>query len=90
MEKELNIKRFLDASGKIVQLPQNRKVRQKLLEYLAEKFEPDCNYTERDINDICNQWHTFGDFFLLRRELVDNGLLCRELDCSRYWKNQAD
>lgn len=86
MEQKLNIKRFLDDSGKIVQLPQKHKVKYALLEYLAEKFESDCSYTERDVNDICNKWHTFEDYFLLRRELVDNGLLCRERDGSRYWK----
>ncbi|AFM41508.1 hypothetical protein Desaci_2570 [Desulfosporosinus acidiphilus SJ4] len=86
MEQKLNIKRFLDDSGRITQLPQKQKVRYALLEYLAEKFEIDCSYTERDVNDICNKWHTFEDYFLLRRELVDNGLLCRERDDSIYWK----
>lgn len=86
MEQMLNIKQFLDDSGKITQLPQKYKVRYELLEYLAGKFETDCSYTERDVNDICNQWHTFEDYLLLRRELVDNGLLCRERNGSRYWK----
>ncbi len=84
MEKKNNIERFLDDSGKIVQLPRNQKKRYALLEYLADKFESDYDYTEHEINDICNKWHTFGDFFILRRELVDNGLLYREQDGSRY------
>lgn len=88
MEQETNIKGFLDTSGKIIQLPQNKKKRVLLIEYLAEKFEAGHNYTEREVNDICNTWHTFGDFFLLRRELIDHGLLCREQDGSRYWKTQ--
>lgn len=86
MEQKLNIKQFLDDSGKITQLPQKHKVKYALLEYLAEKFESNCSYSERDVNDICDKWHTFHDYFLLRRELVDNGLLCRERDGSRYWK----
>jgi hypothetical protein len=86
MDENLNIKRFLDSAGKIVQLPQKHKMRYSVLEYLAEKFEPGYNYTETDVNAICNKWHIFGDYFVLRRELVDYGLLCRERDGSRYWR----
>lgn len=81
---------FLDDSGKIVRLPQKLKVRHALLEYLAEKFELGRTYTEREVNALCDEWHTFGDCFLLRRELVDYGLLCRERDGSRYWRTQAE
>lgn len=88
MEQKLSIKGFLDAEGKIIQLPTNHKKRCVLLEYLAEKFNFDRIYTEREVNEICNMWNTFGDFFVLRRELVDNGFLCRERDGSRYWKNK--
>ena len=86
MEQNINITRFLNNYGKITQLSQKKKFRVATLCYLAEKFESKRNYTEKEVNAICNEWHTFGDYFLLRRELVDNGLLCRELNCSRYWK----
>lgn len=86
MEQKINIKMFVDDSGKIIQLPQKQKKRVAVLRYLADKFEENHYYTEKDVNAICDEWHTFGDFFLLRRELVDNGLLCRVADGSRYWK----
>lgn len=89
MEK-CNINQFLDDSGRIAQLSENSKKRQALLAYLAEKFEPDCNYSEPEVNEICSKWHTFSDYFLLRRELVDYGLLSREQDGSRYWKTKTD
>jgi len=89
MEQKNEIKQFLDDSGKILQLPQRQKSRYALLEYLAGKFEPDSTYSEREVNVICDKWHTFGDYFLLRRELVDNGFLCRERDGSRYWRVQT-
>ncbi|MEA4955736.1 MAG: DUF2087 domain-containing protein [Pseudoflavonifractor sp.] len=89
MEQIIKIKQFLDSSGKITQLPQKQKVRHALLEYLIEKFDSDRTYSEREINGICSQWHTFGDYFLLRRELVDHNLLCRERDGSRYWRAQT-
>ncbi|WP_312648583.1 DUF2087 domain-containing protein [Aminipila sp.] len=86
MEQELNINRFLDDTGKIALLPQKHKMRYLVLAYLADKFEPDCNYTEQEVNEICDKWHNFGDYFILRRELIDNGLLCREPNGCRYWK----
>ncbi|WP_312197503.1 DUF2087 domain-containing protein [Anaerospora hongkongensis] len=90
MEQKINIARFLDNYGKITQLSQKNKFRVATLRYLVEKFESNRDYTEKEVNEICNEWHTFGDYFLLRRELIDNGLLCRELNCYRYWKPQID
>lgn len=85
-EEAVNIDRFLDAEGRIIQLPRKQKPKYAVLEYLATKFEPDIVYTERQINDICSSWHTFDDYFLLRRELVDYHLLDRERNGSRYWR----
>lgn len=62
MEHEIKIRQFLDSEGKIKQLPQKQKVRFAVLEYLAGKFDPDCVYSEPQVNAICDQWHTFGDF----------------------------
>jgi len=88
MEQKINIKMFLDNSGKIIQLPQKQKKRVAVLSYLADKFEENRDYTEKEVNAICEEWHTFNDFFVLRRELVDNGLVHREADGSRYWKDK--
>ena len=89
MEAKTDISRFIDNEGKIIKLPQRRPVRAAILAYLADHFAPDRSYTEREVNAICDEWHTFGDYFLLRRELVESGLLARERDGSRYWRVQA-
>ncbi len=86
MEQKVKINQFIDSSGKITQLPQRQKARYALLEYLSEKFEMDHIYLEKQVNEIINQWHTFGDYFILRRELIDNELLSRERDGSKYWR----
>ena len=86
MKSKVKIEQFLDESGRIVQLPSKQKVKLAVLEYLAGKFELESTYSERQVNEICDQWHTFGDYFLMRRELVDNNLLDRERDGSRYWR----
>jgi len=81
-----NIQPFLDEAGKITQLPQRQQRKVAVLAYLADQFPNGRDFAEREINEICDRWHTFDDHFLLRRELVDNGFLCRERDGSRYWK----
>jgi len=86
----MDITRFLDDAGKITQLPQKKSVRVAILRYIAEKFEINHNYTEKEVNTICDEWHTFGDYFIIRRELIDNGFLCREANGSRYWKHKLD
>ncbi|WP_414150860.1 DUF2087 domain-containing protein [Acetobacterium carbinolicum] len=86
LEQKIKISNFLDDSGKITQLSQKKIFRVATLCYLADKFEANRNYTEKEVNSICEEWHTFGDYFILRRDLIDNGLLCREANGSRYWK----
>ena len=77
---------FLDPDGRLTGLPQKHAVRRALLALLAEKFVPGRDYTEKQVNAICDDWHTFGDYFVLRRELVDEGFLCRTTNGSRYWR----
>jgi len=80
------IDKFLDTEGRIKQLPSKGMTKQELLTYLASKFDFDIDYTEKKVNEIIKTWHTFDDYFLLRRELIDYRFLCRTIDGSRYWK----
>lgn len=82
----INISPFLDEQGRVTVLPQKQIKRAAVLEYLAQKFEPDRDYTEKEVNEICLAWHTFNDYFLVRRSLIEARLLSREPDGSRYWK----
>lgn len=83
------IDKFLDTEGRMKQLPSKGMRRQDALAYLVTKFKFDRDYTEKEVNEIIKRWHTFDDFFLLRRELIDNQFLCRTIDGSKYWKNSA-
>jgi hypothetical protein len=85
MEKE--IEKYLDDQGRIKQWPSKMIMKIKILTYLTTKFSDDAQYTEAQVNEILKQWHTFNDYFILRRGLIDAGLLKRHLDGSRYWKN---
>ncbi|HWS30428.1 MAG TPA: DUF2087 domain-containing protein [Clostridia bacterium] len=85
-EKRL-LERFLDEEGRVKQFPSKQTPRNAVLKYLAEKFEPDTDYKEREVNAILTEWHTFNDYFILRRSLVEAGYLHRLKDGSRYWKD---
>ena len=80
------IKRFLDDNGRLKQFPAKAAVRMQVLAYLHTKFEKGRKYTEKEVNSIISQWITFGDYFIVRRSLVDNGLLARTSNGSEYWK----
>lgn len=81
---------FLEEDGKIKIWPSKRDKKYEILSYLSTKFEVGVYYTEKQVNEIINQWHTFGDFFLLRRELVDKKLIYRTDDGSKYWVEQKE
>ncbi len=80
-----DIKNFLDGEGKLKQYPVKRPMKFLALEYLAGKLERDKRYTEKEINALLGQWHTFGDPATLRRDLYDYRFLDREPDGSAYW-----
>ena len=82
-----NLSSFIDENGQITAWPKKHEKKRAVLGYLAEKFEPDRRYTEREVNVLLTQWHSFGDLFLLRRGLIEEQLLCRTRDGSAYWRN---
>ncbi len=79
---------FLDGNGRIKQIPVPNRTKIPVLEYLCGKFETARVYTEKEVNAVIDAWHTFGDYFVLRRLLIDYGLLERIPDGSRYWVNE--
>jgi hypothetical protein len=79
------INNFLDGEGRLTQFPAKVRRKRIVLLYLATKFEPGITYTEKEVNEIIEANHTFHDKWLLRRELINVGLLCRLTDGSMYW-----
>lgn len=79
------INKFQDSEGRLTLFPAKRRNKIISLFYLATKFESDVVYTEKQINEIIEANHTFQDKWLLRRELINLGLLCRLTDGSKYW-----
>ncbi len=81
------LERFLEEDGKVKQFPAKAAPREAVLRYLAGKFELNAEYKEREVNAILTQWHSFNDYFILRRSLVEAGYLKRLNDGSKYWRN---
>lgn len=77
------LKNFLD-SGRLTAYPSKRKMKIFAMMYLAEKFEQGRLYTEKEVNDILNSRHTFGDPATLRRELYNHRFLNRSADGGSY------
>jgi hypothetical protein len=90
--KELprELRPFVDEAGRITQWPARQKIQRQAIDYLALRFEPGREYREREVNELLCDWHTFGDWALLRRLLFDWGYMDREPDGTRYrLRNQS-
>jgi len=85
-----NVRRFLDADDRIKVWPSKLKDRKLVLGWLAARFEPGHHYAEREVNEILKRLHTFEDWALLRRALIDYRFLERLGDGSRYWRRESD
>jgi hypothetical protein len=49
-------------------------------------LKPERGYTEQQVNELLQQWYLDADFVLVRRSLIDAGLLQRTRDGARYWR----
>jgi hypothetical protein len=83
------LKSYLDEENRLKEWPSKRnkdKSQQLALEYIASKFYENVKYSEKEVNALLNQYHTFNDPALLRREMVERKLLARMRDGSAYWR----
>lgn len=68
--------------GKLKAIPAQRKKERIILEVIAEQFDIDRTYTEREVNLIIADFH--DDFCTIRRDMISEKLLARENGI--YWK----
>ena len=78
------LKNYLNADGTLKQIPPQGNRLLIVLNFIVEAFAYDTNYTETEVNTILRRFHV--DTAALRRYLVDNGLMDRESDGTRYWR----
>jgi hypothetical protein len=82
------LKSYLNKDGSIKQIPTQFTKLKVILSYVVQAFDPDKQYTEKEVNMILTRFH--ADTSGLRRDLVDTGLLVRERDGSRYWRPETE
>lgn len=87
MELE-SIKGYLDADGRITQIPSKRKKKIYVLSYLADSIPVGQEFTEMEFNELLNDLHTFGDAATLRREMYNYFLVNRNQNGSLYTVNK--
>ena len=78
------LKNYLNADGTLKQIPPAKNRLLIVLNFIVDAFAFDTNYTEKEVNTIIRRVHL--DTAAMRRYLVDNGLMAREGDGSRYWR----
>ena len=78
------LKNFLNADGSLKQIPPQGNKLMIVLNFIVDAFAYDTNYTEKEVNTILRRFHV--DTAALRRYLVDNGLMDRESNGTRYWR----
>ena len=78
------LKSFLNADGSLKQIPPQGNKLLIILNFIVDVFAFDTNYTEKEVNTILRRFHV--DTAALRRYLVDNGLMARESNGTRYWR----
>lgn len=83
-ELKIILKNFLDDEGRLIKFPAKRKMKLYALFFLAQAFEADREYTEKEVNALLNERHTFADPATLRRELFDYRFLDRSRDGKSY------
>jgi hypothetical protein len=78
-----------DAEGRLLRWPVKFTVQRLVMWTLWTRFDAKRVYTEKEVNAVLKQAHSFGDHVTLRRELINHLLMARKSDCSEYRKLPA-
>ena len=87
---EKKMSAYYDSEGRLLQYPSKRPMRVLALTKIAECFEMEKKYTEKEVNEIIRQNISFSDVELIRRELFQYKMMGRLRDGSEYWREAFD
>jgi hypothetical protein len=76
--------RLFDREGQLLRWPGKRGMEASCLWVLWSRIPARQSFTETQLNDLLNTLHRFGDHALLRRGLIDCGLMTRTPDGREY------
>lgn len=74
---------FVRTDGRLDRIPSKASKRLVVLDYVAQAFEVGRHYSEPAVDEILRGFHQ--DWASLRRSLIDEGFLQREL--GTYWRS---
>ncbi|WP_343865480.1 DUF2087 domain-containing protein [Caenispirillum bisanense] len=78
--------RHFDADGRLLRWPSRAGHRLLCLWALWARLPAGDDLSEADLNEALTALHDFGDYALLRRSMVDAGMLGRTVGGRRYWR----
>jgi hypothetical protein len=81
--------RCFDADGVLTRWPGKTSQQKLALWWCWAQIPARRDLAEREVNEILKRWNAFGDHVLIRRELIDWGMMSRSLDCKVYRRIEA-
>jgi hypothetical protein len=84
-EKKEYIGKYFEGQ-RLLQFPTRQKRIIVILQHIAQNFEENRKYTEKEVNEILKA--IFEDYVTLRRYLIEYGFMERTQDCHEYWRKQ--
>jgi hypothetical protein len=84
LDRVEKVSRHFDADGLMVRWPSKASHAELCLWVMWSRLPAGAAFTEREISELLNDWHTFGDYALLRRGMVDARLMSRTVDGREY------
>jgi len=82
--KVQRIARYFNPAGQLIRWPGKYSHREPCLWVLWSRFPARQDMTEKQVNELLQACHLFGDHALLRREMFDRGMLARTPDGRVY------
>jgi hypothetical protein len=76
---------LFDANGHVTRWPRRAGEQNAILDFLSDKFVRGKMYKESEVNEIIKRNHTFGDWAMLRREMIERGRMARDAAGGNYW-----
>jgi hypothetical protein len=76
--------RHFDGQGRLASWPARTALQHLAVRALWARLPPRTSLTERQFSAVLSDWHGFGDPPILRRTMVELGLVTRSPDCRDY------
>jgi hypothetical protein len=76
--------RYFNAEGRLSRWPSKHSHQAPCLWVLWSHIPARRTFSEKEVNALLTRWHDFGDYALVRREMIGLGMMIRTIDGSVY------